>query len=168
MSKHEIVNILITVRQKLPHSLSQSIAKHQLTSQKQCTFVTVQPHTLLGFGHTKHYTVLPAYTKLQEWPMHDGTKHYHKLQNHVYMWHINLWDSVHILTKELFIVLLNTPQYFSDTQSRNNFQTKIQVTIHNLHKHTAHEITTYSSCWQMHLYKVDRIYGNSFLQDSAW
>jgi len=107
--KHEIVNILMTVRQKLPRTLSQSTAKHQLTSQKQCTFVTVQPHTLLEFGHTKHCRVLPAYTKLQEWPMHDDTKHYHELQNHVYVWHINLWDPIHKLTKELFNVLWNTP-----------------------------------------------------------
>jgi hypothetical protein len=105
--KHEIVNILMTVHQKLPCSLSQSIAKHQLTLKRQCTFVRtaivpIQPHTLLEVSHMKHCVILPAYTKLQEWPMHDDTKHYHKLQNHVYTWNINLWDSIHKLTEELF------------------------------------------------------------------
>lgn len=105
--KHEIVNILTIVRPKLLCSLSQSIAKHQLTSKRQCTLVRaaivpLQSHTLLEVGHTKHCMVLPAYTKLQEWPMHDDMKHYYKLQNHVYMWHINLWDPIHKLTKEPF------------------------------------------------------------------
>jgi len=54
----------MSVKEKLPCSLSISIAKQQLTSQRQCTFVTaaivpLAPQMFFEFSHMKQRMALP-------------------------------------------------------------------------------------------------------------
>jgi hypothetical protein len=49
-TKHDFYEFLMSVHEKLPCSLSLSVAKQQLTSQRHCTFVTATIMPLAGSG----------------------------------------------------------------------------------------------------------------------
>ena len=76
LTKHEIFfNVLTSICKKLACSPSPSIAKQEVTSQRQCTFmktviVPPVPHQWFEFSQIKHCTMLPPYTKLLKWPMY--------------------------------------------------------------------------------------------------
>jgi hypothetical protein len=106
------IYVLMPVHKKLPHSLSQSIANQQLTSQRLCILVIAAmvpstPLTCLESSHMKHSTVLPPFTKLLKCHIFFTLiKISENLFQTVYVHYLFTWVPFSILVNARFEVLI--------------------------------------------------------------